>query len=384
MSRLSGWGDVWPDPVDGNALLADLVTQFATYVKLPEGGLPTVALWVMFSHGHEAFGLSPILAIVSPTMESGKSTVLDIMEHLCPGQRGQNLLHPAHLTPASIHHLGGLLLRDEHPEEIPEVPTPPTAVLLADEVDAWMKMTSDIRAALDGGYSRAQAFKLMAAGRFSTWYPKALAFIERDAFQLPATIRSRSIVIPMRKVRKEEAGLKEFRSDRPRPELNELKRKAARWSLDHFNELRDAEPQMPKELGDRAKQSWRPLFAIASLAGGKWPQIVEKACRTLTKRTGESKEQQVELIIDIYTVFDSDPSRPDRLPTEVLLGALHSMRDRPWREIGLSVHKLSRMLRPFDIGPKALWAITASGKKGTRQGYFLNDFEEVFKVYATK
>jgi len=380
----AGWGDAWSGEVDGHQLLADITTQFAAYVKLPEGGLEAVALWTLYTHVHEAFGLSPILAVYSPTMESGKSTVFDIISFLCPGLRGRNILHVAHLTPASLHHLGGLLGADENPWEIPPVPTPPNAVLLADEVDAWMKVGDLTRAALDGGYSRTMAFKLMAKGLYSTWYPKAVGFIESDVFQLPTTIRSRSIGIPMKKVIAEQTGLKEFRMERPHPEMDELKQKAARWALDHYHQiiqLPEDQPPMPGDLRGRAKSSWRILFTIASLAGGPWSEIVEKAWRSLTKRVGETRENQVQLIIDIHTVFESDQSRPDRLPTAVLIEGLHGMEDQPWAEVKLGVHKLSRMLHPFGIGPKALWTTTGSGKKGTRQGYFRRDFEEFWKVY---
>jgi len=376
----SGWGDVWPKRVEGNQLLFDLAEQFRRHLVLPAGGYPAVALWTLFAWTAEAYALSPILAIVSPTMESGKSTLLDMLEFLCPGIRGTSLLHVAHLTPASLHHLGGLMGGDQHPEEIPPAPTPPTAVLLADEVDAWMKAGDLTRAALDGGYSRSQAFKLLAKGRYSTWYPKCLCFIERDTFQLPATVRSRSIVIRMQKVL---VGPEEFRLDQPHPELAELKRKAARWALDHWFQLRDADPPLPGELVGRARQSWRIFFSIASVAGGAWPKLVEETWRALSKRKGETREQAVELILDIHTVFESDSSRPDRLPTAVLLESLLAMEDRPWRGMGLTVHKLSRMLRPFEIGPTALWATKGGGEKGTRQGYFRRDFQEVFKVYVT-
>jgi uncharacterized protein DUF3631/ATPase family protein associated with various cellular activities (AAA) len=375
----AGWGDVWPHGVDGNQLLADLSFQLARYLVLPEGGIPAVALWTLYTWVHEVYAISPILAVVSPTMESGKSTVFDILEFLCPGVRGTSLLHVAHLTPASLHHLGGLMGADDHPEEVALAPTPPVAVLLADEVDAWMKAGDMTRAALDGGYSRSQAFKLLASGRYSTWYPKGLALIERDTFQLPATVKSRSFVIRMKKVL---VGPEEFRIDRPHPELTELKRKAARWASDHWFELRNLDPPLPQDLVGRARQSWRIFFGIAGVVGETWPQIVENTWRALNKRKGETLEQAVELIIDIHTVFESDSSRPDRLPTQILLEALHGLEDRPWKEMGLGVHKLSRMLHPFEIRPKALWASTGGGKKGTRQGYFRSDFEEAFKVYV--
>src|SRR6266566_4158775 len=78
------WGDVWPDPVDGNALLADLATQYATYVYVPEGGLPTLELWTTFTWCHECFHHSPILALTSPIHGAGKTRVQEVMTRLVP------------------------------------------------------------------------------------------------------------------------------------------------------------------------------------------------------------------------------------------------------------------------------------------------------------
>ena len=61
-----------------------------------------------------------------------------------------------------------------------------------------------------------------------------------------------------------------FRSDRA-GHLHELARKAARWAADHEQALRDADPEMPKALHDRACDNWRGMLAIADLARWEWP-----------------------------------------------------------------------------------------------------------------
>ena len=99
---------------------------------------------------------------------------------------------------------------------------------------------------------------------FSTWSPMALAVIKK----LPGTLEDRSIIIPMhRQTAEERKRRKRLRGKRP-SELVDLSRKAARWARDHINELRDADPELPEVLDDRARDNWDPLLAIADLVGG--------------------------------------------------------------------------------------------------------------------
>ena len=47
----------------------------------------------------------------------------------------------------------------------------------------------------------------------------------------------------------------------------------------------------------------------------------------------------------------------------------------------LNPYKLSQMLRPFHIKPKALWSTAGGDKKRTLRGYFIVDFKEAFDRY---
>lgn len=74
----------WPDPVNGAELLDELAATFGRFVTLPEGSEVALALWVVFAHAHDAFSVSPVLAITSPVMRCGKSTLLDLLSQLVP------------------------------------------------------------------------------------------------------------------------------------------------------------------------------------------------------------------------------------------------------------------------------------------------------------
>jgi predicted lipoprotein with Yx(FWY)xxD motif len=53
---------------------------------------------------------------------------------------------------------------------------------------------------------------------------------------------------------------------------------------DNFSKLIDPDPSIPAALNDRAADNWRPLIAIADLAGGEWPQLARQASLTSRAR----------------------------------------------------------------------------------------------------
>ena len=74
------------DATAGAKLLDDLAAAFATYLSLPKGGRETLALWTVFAWAHEAFSISPLLTLLSPTMRAGKTTAFELLEQqLIPG-----------------------------------------------------------------------------------------------------------------------------------------------------------------------------------------------------------------------------------------------------------------------------------------------------------
>src|SRR5262249_37866686 len=98
--------------------------------------------------------------------------------------------------------------------------------------------------------------------RFSTWAPKAIAAIRA----LADTLEDRAIVAQLQ--RKARTANVERLRRRDSEKFALLRRRAARWAADNFSKLTDPEPDIPGALNDRAADNWRPLLAIADLAGG--------------------------------------------------------------------------------------------------------------------
>src|SRR5262249_48762830 len=162
--------------------------------------------------------------------------------------------------------------------------------------------------------------------QFSVWCPKGIAMIGK----LPATIEDRSVVIPMkRKTRNDKVQHAEF--DKVFEETAGLRRKIARWRDDHLNEVKKANPSLPQDLHDRARDNWRPLLAVADVIGGDWPKAARDAAQALAV-DGDSIGEQ--LLGDIREIFKEHGllvkhSKDDRvLTTEMMVEQLVKIDDR--------------------------------------------------------
>ena len=205
--------------------------------------------------------------------------------------------------------------------------------------------------------------------QFSTWAPKAIAAISK----LPGTITDRSIVISLRR---KLPGDRVTRLTRQH-HFQDLRAQVARWVIDHADEIRASNPDIPEELNDRAADSWRPLLALADLMGGQWPAVARQAARALSGARDE-EASGVLLLSDIQTIFHD--KNTDRIPSKVLAEALGAIEGRPWAEYRngkpITANQLARVLNDFGISP----APTRSGDD-IFKGYVLDKFSDVFERY---
>ncbi len=346
----------WPESVDGAVLLEELAAAFRRYLALPGGAAEALALWVLFTHTFNAWQVSPRLALTSPAPRCGKTTALSILACLVPRP-----LLASNITPAAVYRVIEL--------------NQPT--LLIDEADTYLGRHEEFRGILNSGHARLAAYVVRCHGDnheprcFSTWGPIAVAKIG----ELPATLQDRSIEIRMQRRRPDEK-VERFRSDRT-AHLTELARKAARWAKDHIEALRKADPNLPDGLHDRAADNWRPLIAIADLAGGPWPESARTAANRLSGDT-EDPDIGVRLLSDIRIRFKS--KGVDRLPSKDLCQELGGMTGRPWadwnQDFCITENQLARLVKEFRVRPKGIRV----GDK-TPRGYKLADFDNAFARY---
>ena len=163
---------------------------------------------------------------------------------------------------------------------------------------------------------------------------------------IPDTIVSRAIVIEMvrKKAGERVADFEHLDNDA----LKGLRRQLARWAKDNKQALIAARPMMPKEFHNRLAANWRPLLAIAELAGGDWPALARDAAIALAPKDATSIGTT--LLGDIKSVFADQNA--ERLFSSRLAELLHELEGRPWSEWGrnqkpISANRIARLLKEF-------------------------------------
>lgn len=349
----------WPDPVGGE-VLDEIRADFRRYVVAPEERLDTLALWTLGTFCYDAFSVFPKLFLSSPERRCGKTVTLEVLEANCC-----LALMSSSITASAVFRAVNAWR--------------PT--LLVDEADRLPKDNEELIGIINAGHRKRTAAVIrnvkvrddFVPRRFSVWSPMALAAIGRMA----DTIMDRSVVIHLRRKapgeRAEKTPLDLFER------TQERRRRCLRWAIDTLPLLRAAHVQIPPHGNDRAVDNWTPLFAIAALVGGPWPQRVSAA---FAKLTAEEQEDALGpmLLSDIRQVFED--KRVDKIPSKDLVEALVAMEDRPWPEWRrgrpMTQNSLSRLLDPYRINPG-----TIRSDRHTPKGYRLTQFRDAFERYLT-
>jgi putative DNA primase/helicase len=344
----------WEEPVGGEVL--DLVeAEVQRYIVLPPGASVAVTLWITMTWAFDHLYVAPMLLALSPEKRCGKSTLLMLLGELCK----RSLL---------ASNLSGAVVFRVIEEHCPS--------LLIDEADTFAKKDDCLRGVINAGHTKRTAFVLRCAGeeltprKFSCWAPRALAAIGR----LTGTWEDRAVIVRMRRKKTDErvALLRQDRLD-----LEPIRRRLARWAQDHGAKLPTTELAMPAGFESRLADNWRPLFSIADLAGGAWPERARTAAVTLSA-TVEDDAPGVQLLADLRELLKG----VDRIRSADLVLKLTAMEDRPWPEWGKSRQpitqtQIARLLKPFDIIP----GTQRFGPNETAKGYTRDQFEDAWRRY---
>lgn len=347
----------WPEPINGAEVLTEISTRIDRYMVLPAGAADAMTLWAAHAHCFEAFNVTPRLNITAPERGCGKTLARDVMQLFVPRP------YPAeNLTAATAFRL----VETYRP------------TLLADEYDSWLPQNEELRGILNAGHRRG-GFVPRCVGdgnelrSFAVFCPAVLCGIGA----LPGTLHDRSVVIRLNRAKDGEV---KSRFDSRRVEAErELCRKLARWIADNRAAIEACEPRLPDGAFNRVADNWRPLFAIAEIAGGDWPRHAAAAYAALT--AGDNADGQsigVILLADIRQHLLASGTR--RIFSRDLVAGLTAMNDRPWPEAShgkpISENWLAKHLRAFGVTPKT----TRIGTERLR-GYEAADFADAFARY---
>lgn len=383
--------------IDGAALLNRIEKEaLEEYLFIGREQRTAVVLWAAFSHAFDAFTISPMLLITSPEKRCGKTTLLLIL---------RDLVRDAHqassASAASLYHI----IEEKHP------------TLLLDETDQWWRSKSPMTGIVNGSHVKHTATVIRCKGRknrtgtFSTWCPKVIVGKDDSGVLLDDTTADRCIRIELKRKLAGEPRAR-FRIDLEH--FIDLRRELKRWTDASLKALRGADPTVPGELHDRAADNWRPLLAIADLAGGDWPQRAREAAIALTPNAAEDDSKGRRLMRAIAAaiikvrhevIYPHDWSYPpginaaghahepvdhDAIFSDVLADEVSKDEARAAHRDGkLNQHTLAAALHPYGIAPLAQrLRYRIYGLKGEavidlqRRGYKHEWFRDAFARYC--
>ncbi len=350
--------DPWPEPINPARVLTDIAAAIRRFIVCDKEISFAVALWVAMTWFIDVIQVAPLAIITAPEKRCGKTQLLTLLGRLVARAIQASSISPAALF-RTIDAWG------------------PT--LLIDEADAFMKDNEELRGLINSGHTRDSAYVIRTVGesftptKFNTWGAKALSGIGHVA----DTLMDRAVILELRRKMPHE------QSDRIRhaePGLfDDLRAKLARFAKDYSNQVRQARPQLPPSLNDRAQDNWEPLLAIAMVAGGDWLEIGTKAALKLSGSESTAQTVGTELLADIKEVFET--KAVDRISTAELIKSLCSDDEKPWATFNkgfpIKPRQLANKLKGYGVISKTVRFSSVE----TAKGYDKNQFDESFLRY---
>lgn len=343
--------DPWEDAVDIAALLAEVTDLITMHVVVAREIAALMALWVVHTYCIAAADFTPYLWVFSATKGCGKTTLLELLAKLA-----RRCVMASNASGAALYLVGQL-----------------DVTLVLDELDSFLHgdRAEDIRNILNAGFKRGGRV-LRGAVRDNqlvpTWYdvffPKVLGGIGK---RLPDTTISRSIPIQLPKATRDELR----RIDRPRDARLEarcapVRRKLARWSADHLDDLRDVDPTVPEALIGRPADIYAPLFAIADMAGVAWGKEARATAVSLALSAPVNDDAKELILVDFHRYFTQHAT--DRVRSDEIVRWLNEQEHRPWpkrnKGAGIRPPDVAELLDNFDIHPRSRRFPGGDNKKG--------------------
>jgi hypothetical protein len=308
-------------------MLDEAADRLAEFLVLPcEHARTLFTLWAGITHaridGWPIWGMAPRLSVISDEPSSGKSLALQLVMAL--SYKGETVEDPS--GPGLLQ----MIVEDQQSVGIDEFD-----ILV--EGSGGGKMTRSI---LNGG-----AYpwgKISRAGHkgvptFAFVAYSGLAQTYRSHPKLEAT-RTRGVCVEMRQARPDESrGLVEFDYLCHRASLHMLRDALSEHIGAQARTLRGMERAalVPDGVISRDRQMWRPMLALAELAGGDWPERARAACRW-------------------FTTGDTDDQRPRLTPRQQLVSDLaEAMMGEPFVRTLVLLQRLTDMGHPFVTGDPA-------------------------------
>ena len=354
----SGEVEPWPEPVATLALLSELETQFRRYIIVHREPVAVAStLWICFAWCHEIATYSPILVIEGGDTATAKTTASKMIALLTP--RAYVVAEPRGATLYRLVHR-------YHP------------TLIVDDADRLLPRRPDLAHIVNVSWTRGTTIpRVDARGdihHYDPFCPKVLNGIGLTA-HLDRATQTRCITAELLpKLASEKVA--NFRHAIRDERFLTLRRKLARWAADNISVLANADPAMPKALGDRQQMNWELLFAIADLAGGDWPAKARAAATKLARERDEPSQGK-RLLGAFRSLFREHGVLLTSRQVEQLLTADGDSEWANYKGHPINKWEIASLLKPYGIAPVV---IHPRGRAADR-GYDMRQFETVFRHY---
>jgi Protein of unknown function (DUF3631) len=363
-----------PEPRPLAEFLVALEVFICRFVVLTKAQAFALALWVAHTWAIGAARATPYPFINSPEEESGKTRVHEVLRELVPSP-----FATANISDAALFRLIDKVIRDGGP---------PT--LFIDEVDKLISAAEhgqrrDMVGLLNDGYRRnGQRVYRMGGSKgtdlqdFDVFCPKALAGLSGC---LPLTLRSRCIPIDVKRRRSDEP-IEDFYPEDVETETLQLRAELQAWAEPAVKKLLPMRPPRVEGVRDRTNEVWRPLLAIAELAGREVNTRARRTVRALYCGGNDEPSEGLRLLGDCRTVFGE---RLQQIATVDLIVQLGLIEESFWGEkwidqMGIpnkgAPSRLAKLLRPFGVRPTDVRVGDWNGK-----GYCRDDFVDAWARY---
>lgn len=357
----------WPDPVDGDGLLRDIIRRIKQHVVIEDHNVLAIALWLVMAWVHEAIAThSPILRIASPEPECGKTTLMHLIAFLMP-----RCIATVEASEAAIFRA----IDRWSPS------------FCFDEFDDVLKDDNKaaLRSIINSGHVKGDTV-LRCVGDdkvpkvFPTFAPKAIAM---NGNKLPPATMSRCITIEQRR-RKKAEGITKFKHQDDAG-LAELRSRLRRWAMDNEEALKDPTPLVPPEMWNRGEDNWLLQWAIADLCDGV-EGYGDKARAAAVKIIGKIDRQTSgeKALAAIKAIFVSEESKwkgAEAIWSEDLIAAMTADPDSDWHEWRsgkpITQPQLARLLKRYAIRPEQVRIGTIQ-----KRGYVRARFQDAWEAYT--
>lgn len=360
------------DGLDGYFLggaLNRLDEWFARFVRTTSHhDIHLLSLWCAHTYVVEETYSSPRLQIDSIMRGSGKTTVLEHLNHLAH--------HP--IQAASL----------SSPALLARMVSKGTRTILIDEVDRSLNPNKpgvdDLIAILNSGYKQGATRPVLVPGKNGEWdveemptySPVAMA---GNAPHLPEDTRSRSIrvlLMPDVEGTVEPSDWEDIEqdADRLKVELSEAMDTAR-------DAIKASRPHLPDGCTGRMREKWNPLARVAAVAGGEWPSIVNQLINNDLQEAEMERQdglanlpRGVQLIHDLSNIWQPGETF---IPTSQIISRLQTDFPHRWGIDSYTGKKLTaqgmgRMLSQMKI---------FSSKDNDVRGYHQNQFRQIFRQF---